>query len=112
MDTQLFDSVSTSKWPLALQPIRFLAANPVSLLCWALSMAAVIRVVRYYHGSRDTAKAPVAGQDKATESVNIEPVNDFDLNSAEPPAFRPFKPKYHLTMGTCYGSNAYFPDSN
>ena len=112
MDTRLLDSVSTSKWPLTLQPIPFLAANPVTLLCLALSMAVVILVVRYYQGSRDTTRAPVTSQVKADESVNIEPVNDFDLNSAEPPVFRPFKPKYHLTMGTCYGSNAHFPDSN
>ncbi|KAI9926796.1 hypothetical protein MW887_003892 [Aspergillus wentii] len=28
-----------------------------------------------------------------------EPLKDFHLASSETPAFRPFKPKYHLTMG-------------
>jgi len=29
----------------------------------------------------------------------IEPLRHFDINSAEPIKIRPFKPKYHLTMG-------------
>ncbi|EWG55862.1 hypothetical protein FVEG_13804 [Fusarium verticillioides 7600] len=30
---------------------------------------------------------------------DIEPLEDFDLNTAEPVQTRPWKPKYHLTMG-------------
>ncbi|KAK1145623.1 hypothetical protein N8T08_004182 [Aspergillus melleus] len=29
----------------------------------------------------------------------IEPLPDFNWETAEPLCFRPFKPKYHLTMG-------------
>ncbi|KAF7714689.1 Uncharacterized protein PECH_008280 [Penicillium ucsense] len=31
---------------------------------------------------------------------DIIPAPNFNLNSIDPPAFRPFKPKYHLTMET------------
>lgn len=30
---------------------------------------------------------------------NIEPLHDFDWESTPPMKLRPFKPKYHLTMG-------------
>lgn len=33
------------------------------------------------------------------QHARIEKLEDFHIDSLEPPAFRPFKPKYHLTMG-------------
>jgi hypothetical protein len=48
-----------------------------------------------------------AVSDKILEDAyyNIEPLNDFDLETEVPIKARPFKPKYHMTMGnsnTCY----------
>ncbi|KAJ5141800.1 hypothetical protein N7526_002795 [Penicillium atrosanguineum] len=33
------------------------------------------------------------------QTVEIDELENFHLDSSEPPKFRPFKPKYHLTMG-------------
>jgi hypothetical protein len=33
------------------------------------------------------------------ELGEITPLTDFDWNTTEPTKIRPFKPKYHLTMG-------------
>ncbi|KAN0083061.1 Protein of unknown function (DUF3445) domain containing protein [Elaphomyces granulatus] len=35
---------------------------------------------------------------EAPDFPPIEPLENFDWKSTEPPKFRPFKPKYHLTM--------------
>lgn len=48
----------------------------------------------------------VDSQEKVAPAKNepseIEALEGFDLNSFEPPLYRPFKPKYHLTMGMCF----------
>jgi len=31
----------------------------------------------------------------------VEPLNDFNWQDVEPERIRPFKPKYHITMGAC-----------
>ena len=36
----------------------------------------------------------------APEFPPVEPLWDFDWTTKEPEKFRPFKPKYHLTMGS------------
>lgn len=37
---------------------------------------------------------------KVTEPIHIEPLSDFDWTTVEPEKHRPFKPTYHITMGT------------
>ena len=34
------------------------------------------------------------------EYYNIEPLLDFDVDTEKPIKARPFKPKFHMTMGT------------
>ncbi len=38
---------------------------------------------------------------KSPDFPDIEEQEDFDWKTTEPLQFRPFKPKYHLTMGEC-----------
>lgn len=48
---------------------------------------------------RDQAKSST-GEDKEVDPYHsLEPLQDFDWSSTEPIKIRPFKPKYHLTMG-------------
>jgi hypothetical protein len=42
----------------------------------------------------------VSDEDLEDAYYNIEPLNDFDLDAEEPFKARPFKAKYHMTMGT------------
>jgi hypothetical protein len=54
-----------------------------------------------------TTRRDSAVSDKSLEDAyyNIEPLSGFDLETEEPIKARPFKPKYHMTMGnsnTCY----------
>lgn len=41
-----------------------------------------------------------AAQDE--EEANIVPLPDFDWKTTEPLKFRPFKPRYHITMGIAH----------
>lgn len=36
---------------------------------------------------------------------NIEPLHNFDVENKEPLKIRPFKPKFHMTMGTSHFPN-------
>lgn len=48
------------------------------------------------------SSAPVSENEDALAAYqNIEPLSDFDWASTPPIKIRPFKPKYHLTMGMC-----------
>jgi hypothetical protein len=51
------------------------------------------------------AASKKAGYEKrflqSPEFPSIEEQEDFDWKITEPLQFRPFKPKYHLTMGEC-----------
>jgi len=48
--------------------------------------------------SNDKKQAPEQ-EDALKAYQNIEPLQDFDLEFTPPMKLRPFKPKYHLTMG-------------
>jgi hypothetical protein len=41
-------------------------------------------------------------KDAEASYYKIESLPDFDLEKTEPIKIRPFKPKYHLTMGMLY----------
>lgn len=99
MKTELFDLVSTSRWPLIIQSTDVFRVQPVSLLFWASIIPGFILGLRLYQAYRHSTKPPVSSQAIAPTFAKIEPIKDFNLNSTKPPVFRPFKPKYHLTMG-------------
>lgn len=99
MNSRLIDRASTPEWPFTIQPKALLDAHPVSLLWSTLIIAVLLISVRLYQGSRHNSKATVLSKVTANEAFRIEPIKDFKLNSTKPPVFRPFKPKYHLTMG-------------
>jgi hypothetical protein len=99
MDTGLVDLAGTSKWPLIIQPKGLLGPVPVSLLWWALISCGLLLSARLYQSCRYRTKASVTNKAAAKDLIKIEPIRNFDLNSTLPPVFRPFKPKYHLTMG-------------
>jgi len=47
-----------------------------------------------------TISPPKTPEVKGTEPIHIEPLPDFDWTTVEPEKHRPFKPTYHITMGT------------
>ena len=74
-----------------------------------LASAAVLwlthRFVIYLHArgnaipqSNEKKNAPEQ-EDPLRTYQDIEPLHDFDWESTPPMKLRPFKPKYHLTMG-------------
>jgi hypothetical protein len=81
----------------------------MSYLYVSLVSATVLWLVyRYLQHGRATNKAgSLSNDDKnAAEQEDplaaydaIEPLNDFDWKTTPPLKLRPFKPKYHLTMG-------------
>lgn len=51
----------------------------------------------------DCVKEKLAGngtQEKSDEKAGITPLKDFDWQNIDPAKHRPFKPVYHITMGT------------
>ncbi|KAF2712276.1 hypothetical protein K504DRAFT_474675 [Pleomassaria siparia CBS 279.74] len=75
--------------------------------CLLLVVGALWYMYRRTRGRRDsrTLQSPVtssstkdAAQYSEASYYQIEPLADFDLDTAEPIKIRPFKPKYHLTM--------------
>jgi hypothetical protein len=74
-----------------------------------LASAAVLWLVHRYVAYRrgiDTSIPPSNEKKNASEQDDplrayrdIEPLHDFDWESTPPMKLRPFKPKYHLTMG-------------
>jgi hypothetical protein len=65
----------------------------------------VYRYVTYSRGAntaipQSNEKKNVSEQEDALKAYqDIEPLHDFDWESTPPMKLRPFKPKYHLTMG-------------
>lgn len=53
---------------------------------------------------KPTTKQDSIRKDEKTSTLdaysNITPLADFEWRDTEPIKLRPFKPKYHLTMGT------------
>ena len=81
-----------------------------ALLASAVVFWLVYRYVTYHRGI-NTAISQSNGEKKASEQENplrvyqdIEPLHDFDWESTPPLKLRPFKPKYHLTMGKVQSS--------
>lgn len=56
-----------------------------------------IKIVSHLFPQEIASKLPIQNEDPY---LAIEPLHDFDWKSTEPLKIRPFKPKYHLTMGT------------
>jgi hypothetical protein len=52
--------------------------------------------------SIENAKSGVEQGDPLAAYYAIDPLPDFDWTSTPPIKLRPFKPKYHLTMGECW----------
>jgi hypothetical protein len=52
--------------------------------------------------SIENAKSGVEQSDPLAAYHAIDPLPDFDWKSTPPIKLRPFKPKYHLTMGECW----------
>lgn len=51
----------------------------------------------------DCVKEKLVGtssQEKSDEKTDITPLKDFDWQNIDPAKHRPFKPVYHITMGT------------
>jgi hypothetical protein len=76
-----------------------------ALLASAAALWLVYRCVTYRR-STNTANPQLNGEKKAPEQddplnayQDIEPLHDFGWESTPPIKLRPFKPKYHLTMG-------------
>ena len=72
------------------------------------SAAILLLVYRYIACYRDTNIAILEPDEKQHGSEqedplkayqDLEPLRDFDWESTPPMKLRPFKPKYHLTMG-------------
>jgi len=76
-----------------------------ALLASAVVLWLVYRYVTYYRGTNaaipqsDGKKEAPEQQDPLRAYQDIEPLHDFDWESTPPMKVRPFKPKYHLTMG-------------
>lgn len=76
-----------------------------ALLASAALFCLVYRYVTYHCGTNtaipqsDEKKKALEQQDPLRAYQDIEPLNDFDWESTPPMKLRPFKPKYHLTMG-------------
>jgi hypothetical protein len=51
--------------------------------------------------SNEDAKTRVEQDDPFAAYYAINPLSDFDWKSTPPIKIRPFKPRYHLTMGEC-----------
>ncbi|KAF3385363.1 hypothetical protein F1880_002764 [Penicillium rolfsii] len=92
MATGIYERISTSEWPWIIPPRAFQRVYPVSLFWLALLIGVLLLSARLYRGPRHSKEA-------FNNSSKIEPIRNFELNSTKPPNFRPFKPKYHLTMG-------------
>lgn len=79
-----------------------------------LALVAVLWLLFRYvqqNRMRDRVHTPVDSKTSTTINENgdalaayqnIEPLSDFDWASTPPIKIRPFKPKYHLTMGMCW----------
>ncbi|KAL5357710.1 hypothetical protein BJX96DRAFT_23481 [Aspergillus floccosus] len=66
---------------------------------WAVCLVLAIWAFGFWN--RQPARDEAKDNTKAPSSTGyppIEPLPDFDWTSTEPLSFRPFKPKYHLTM--------------
>lgn len=78
----------------------FTKANYLNFL---LLIVFVVMAIRQVRSKQDAAKQ--AGYEKryikAPEFPDVEEQPDFDLDKTEPLKLRPFKPKFHLTMGEC-----------
>jgi hypothetical protein len=76
-----------------------------ALLASAVALWLVYRYANWYRSKAATISRPNE-EKKAPEQEDplrayqdIEPLHDFDWESTPPMKLRPFKPKYHLTMG-------------
>lgn len=63
-------------------------------ICAKTKRSALIVSFQFVDSQKKTGSA-------GNQPSEIEPLDGFDLDSSEPPIYRPFKPKYHLTMGMC-----------
>ncbi|KAJ5488832.1 hypothetical protein N7539_003722, partial [Penicillium diatomitis] len=67
---------------------------------WAIFVVLVlVAIARYRDSSRNATASSEYSRKASTVVPDIIPAPNFNLNSIDPPVFRPFKPKYHLTMG-------------
>lgn len=69
-------------------------------------LATVYLVLRYWQHTKPVNKIDARFEEKHTVEKDplaayrdIEPLHDFHWESTPPVKLRPFKPKYHLTMG-------------
>jgi hypothetical protein len=111
MKSWLFKHASISDWPLISQLESLLDAHPVSLFWPTLVIAGLFFSIPRYEGFRHSTKTPVFKKDTANDISRIEQIRYFDLSSTKPPVFRPFKPKYHLTMGMIQSAEYRLPES-
>lgn len=79
---------------MATKYLRWLAifAAAIVFLLWRS-----YRAWRIYNAPDEAEDADVKSSIDPYDS--IEPLEDFDWSTTEPIRIRPFKPKYHLTMG-------------
>lgn len=64
------------------------------------------RVAKYAELRSKNEKDAAEQEDPFAAYQAIEPLQDFDWESTPPIKLRPFKPKYHLTMGMDLSSQA------
>ena len=103
MNIESLGSGQVSRWDLRVWLGSDSVAKSIRLPGWAFVFALLgLAIVRFYRPARSkrSPSNPSTPRPQAkAELVQISPAQDFDLNSINPPVFRPFKPKYHLTMG-------------
>lgn len=76
--------------------------NIVLLLLPALTALAIFLIWRsWFQKRRTTEDVAFSHNEKSTVDPyqDIEPLHDFDWSRTQPIKIRPFKPKYHMTMG-------------
>lgn len=71
---------------------------------FSTSVALVLLFLAWLLRKKLEAQKPSQAENKSTSSSltstsPIEPLDDFQWDKAEPLILRPFKPRYHITMG-------------
>lgn len=78
----------------------YYASLASAVILWLVYRYVTIRRSTNAAVSQSNEKRDAAEQEDPLRAYqDIEPLHDFDWESTPPMKLRPFKPKYHLTMG-------------
>jgi hypothetical protein len=68
-----------------------------------LAVGVVATIISFFIAPRRDRQTLPKKTPESKKTPDLEPLKDFDWQTVQPLQLRPFKPTYHITMGTLLG---------